>query len=53
MSSTLPNEESHSFDPVKSSYLLETIVANVNNDKLSDSDFRQFIKNSLSVAYSD
>lgn len=29
--------------------LLDTIEANVDNDRLSDSQFREFIRNSLSV----
>jgi len=38
------------FDPHKSANLLATINANVDNDKLSDADFRQFIRNSIPVA---
>ena len=41
---------STNFDPEKSACLLGTIEANVDNKKLSDTEFRQFIRNSLSVA---
>ena len=37
------------FRPVKSEadYLMDTVAANVDNEKLSDADFRQFIRNSI------
>lgn len=41
------------YDPHKAVSLLGTIEANVNNVQLSDFEFRQFIRNSLPVAFVD
>ena len=30
-------------------YFMQTLLANVNNDKLTDANFRQFVKNSIQV----
>tara|TARA_B100001778_G_scaffold334986_1_gene350447 strand:+ start:15576 stop:15773 length:198 start_codon:yes stop_codon:yes gene_type:complete len=40
----------HIYEPDQSASLLQTIEANVDNEKLSDKEFRQFIRNSLPVA---
>lgn len=35
--------------PVSAKSFVETLVANVDNEKLSDAEFRQFIRNTLPV----
>ena len=49
LSRLLPQLEAMDFRPVKSEadYLMDTVAANVDNEKLSDADFRQFIRNSI------
>jgi hypothetical protein len=43
----------HEYEPGQSALLLQTIEVNVDNEKLDDAAFRQFIRNSLPVAQKD
>jgi hypothetical protein len=47
----LTAKQRDSFDPSYSKHLLATVAANVENSKLTDAEFRDFIRNSLPVAF--
>lgn len=49
LSRVLPLLDDLDFRPIKSEAdcLMDTVAANVDNEKLSDADFREFIRNSI------